>query len=196
MIHKKILERLQDLKYLGKLKGANVSILSKKSEYHDMVKFFAIIDENNIIQKITFKATGCTNFMVMCSYFCELVEGKKVATALKISKEDLDQIVVLPAASEHVYPIIINTFILLIKKYNKNLETEKATNKKETAKKTNTTKNIQSEHLSNLKDKITTKEKHAKSQNQINHINSMLEHLNKEETKVEKKSLFSRFKKK
>lgn len=262
MIDNKIIDRLQNLKYLGKLKGANVSILSKKSEYHDMVKFFAIIDEDNVIQKITYKATGCTNFMAMCSFFCELVEGKKVSTALKINKEDLEKFVVLNKSAEHVYSIIFNTFALLIKKYNKAIESGKINNSKSDkkdervneTKKTKTTKKIQKPlkvesvivsptndnkvikvvqvteethvkhednkvevkttkksneihlgHLSSLQEKIKTKESHDKSLNKVQHLNSILDHLDHkhkedviviEEAPKMKKGFFSRFKKK
>lgn len=127
MIDSKIISRLEDLKYLGKTKGANVSIISKKSEYHDVVKFFAQINSDNRIQKISYQASGCTTFMAMCSFFCELVEGMKVSSALKITREDLDKVVKVEVSNDHVYPIIFDTFQLLIKKYNKGVESGKIT---------------------------------------------------------------------
>ena len=119
MLDNKIISRLQNLKYLGKIKGANTSIISKKSKYHDTVKFYAQINSENRIQKISFQASGCTTFMAMCSFFCELVEGMKVSSALKTKKEDLDKFVQVDNSSIHVFPIIFDTFQLLIKKYNK-----------------------------------------------------------------------------
>ena len=67
-----ILNRLANLKYLSSLKKSNVSIMSKPNQYNDAVKFFAQINSDNIIQKITFKATGCSTFLVICDYFCEI----------------------------------------------------------------------------------------------------------------------------
>ena len=114
MIDNKIISRLEHLTYLGRVKGFNVSIVSKKPEYHDIVKFYAQINTDNRIQKISFQASGCTTFMAMCSYFCELIEGMKVSSASKVTKEDLEKFVKADKSSEHVYPIIFDTFQLLL----------------------------------------------------------------------------------
>lgn len=120
-----IISRLTDLKYLGKIKKFNVSHISKKSEYHDIVKFYAQINKDNVIQKISFQATGCTTFMAVCSYFCEMIEGKKVTTALKVNRDNFESVVKVKEKDEHVFAIILNTFKLLINKYNKGVESGK-----------------------------------------------------------------------
>lgn len=125
MIDNAIISRLENLKYLGKIKKANVSIISKKSEYHDLVKFYAQINKDNVIQKISYQATGCTTFMVMCSYFCELVEGKNISEALEINKDNFEIFTKLKTKDEHVFPIILNTFKLLVDKYNKGVQNGK-----------------------------------------------------------------------
>lgn len=122
MYNEKIISRLNNLTYLGTLKNANVTMLSKPNDFSDVVKFFAQINTNNVIQKITFKASGCTTFMAMCSFFCEMIENKSIEDALKITKENFEQIIILPEIRTHVYSIILNTFALLIKKYRKGIE--------------------------------------------------------------------------
>lgn len=122
MLDSKIISRLGDLKYLGKIKGANAALVSKKSKYHDIVKFYIQINVDNKIQKISYQASGCSTFMAVCSYFCELIDGMKVSSALKITKDDLDKVVKVKESNEHVFPIIFETFKQLINKYNKNLE--------------------------------------------------------------------------
>lgn len=117
-----ILNRLQNLKYLSTIKKSNISITSKRNKFHDMVKFYARIDKDEIIQKISFKATGCTYFLVYCDYFCELVEGKNIKNALKINSEKLESLNALDDSRKHVVDIILNTFALLIKKYRKGVE--------------------------------------------------------------------------
>jgi len=114
-----VLKRLENLPYLSVLRSRNISILSKSNNFHDSVKFFAQIDDKNVIKKISFKASGCTAFMLMCSYFCELVEGKKISTALKINVEDLEKLMTLKDSQKHVVDIITKTFALMINKYNK-----------------------------------------------------------------------------
>lgn len=118
MYNQDVIDRLNNLTNLYALKNANVKIISKKNEFGDMVKFFAQINTENIIQRITYKATGCTTFMALCSYFCEIVEGKTIDKALKINEKDLEKFSKLEESKTHVYKIILGTFALLIKKYN------------------------------------------------------------------------------
>lgn len=118
MYNQDVIDRLNNLTNLYALKNANVKIISKKNEFGDMVKFFAQINTENIIQRITYKATGCTTFMALCSYFCEIVEGKTIDKALKINEKDLEKFSTLEESKTHVYKIILDTFALLIKKYN------------------------------------------------------------------------------
>lgn len=125
MIDNKFIERLADLKHLSVLKNHNINIMSKPNKFQDAVKFFAQIDDKNFIHKITFKATGCTMFMVMCSYFCELVESKSIEDALEINVDYLQSKYILNDNSVHVLTIIVDTFALLIKKYKKWLSTGK-----------------------------------------------------------------------
>lgn len=119
MYNEKILNALNNLTYLSSLKNSTVSITSKKNKFGDTVKFYAMITEDGVIDKFTFKASGCTYFIVFCNYFCELVEGKTIKEALKINREKLENFVVLEDSRVHVADIIIATFAMLIKKYNK-----------------------------------------------------------------------------
>lgn len=122
MYNEKIISRLENLTYLGTIKNSNVSIMSKANEFGDVVKFFAQINTDDVIQNISFKATGCTPFLALCSYFCESVINKKVDSALKINESYLEKFCILEESKKHVYPIILNTFALLIKKYRKGVE--------------------------------------------------------------------------
>lgn len=117
-----ILNRLSNLKYLNSTKNSNITVTSKKNQYNDVVKFYARIDKQENIQKISFKATGCTYFLVFCDYFCELVEGKNIKEALKINGDNLQKLMDLSDSKIHVADIILGTFALLVKKYRKGIE--------------------------------------------------------------------------
>lgn len=117
-----ILNRLNNLTYLKPLKGSNITCTSKKNNYNDIVKFYAKIDNNEVIQNISFKATGCTYFLVYCDYFCSLAEGKSLKDAGKIDAKKLYTLMELNDSKNHVIDIILSTFQLLIKKYKKGLE--------------------------------------------------------------------------
>jgi len=186
MYNEIIASKLSNLTYLGTLKNSNVTAMSKKNEFGDIVKFYAQITKENIIQKISFKATGCSTFLAMCSYFCELIEGKSIEKALKINENDLSKITELDSSRVHVYPIILDTFNLLVKKYKKGLEKGIITpidesNADSKSKHSNPEDNInkksskkikkeekqaieekQTSHLMALREKISNKEKHDK----------------------------------
>lgn len=114
-----VLDRLNNLKYLRPLKNANISIISKNNVYGDVVKFFAQINTEEVIQKISFKATGCSYFIAFCDYYCQLVEGKNLKKVEKITIEDLEKFVKLDKSRIHVAEIILSTMTALIKKYKK-----------------------------------------------------------------------------
>lgn len=122
MYNQKIIDRLNNLTYLKALKNSNATAITKKNLYGDIVKFYAQINKNDVIQAITFKCTGCSYFTALCSYFCELAEGKTVAEALKIKEKDLVAFAKLDESRHHIYPLILGTFALLVKKYRKAIE--------------------------------------------------------------------------
>ena len=122
MYNETIVSQLDNLKYLTALKNSNVTVISKKNKFGDVVKYFAQINKDDVIQKITYKASGCSHFVVFCNYFCSIVEGKTVKAALKINSEDLQKFAPIDESRIHVVDIILGTFALLIKKYRKGVE--------------------------------------------------------------------------
>ena len=122
MYNEVVISRLNNLKYLGIIKNSNINILSKKNDFGDVVKFYAQIDSSDIVKKISFKAKGCSAFIVACSYFCELIENKTITNALKVSDDKLDELLAFDHSRKHVYSIILNTFALMVKKYRKGIE--------------------------------------------------------------------------
>lgn len=125
MYNEKILSQLQALNFLHVTKNSNVSAMAKKNEFGDAVKFYAQIDKNEVVNKISYKATGCTYFVVFCNHFCELVQGKTIEEGLKINIEQLEQFVELDENRRHVAEIIIHTFELLAKKFRKGVQSGK-----------------------------------------------------------------------
>lgn len=122
MYNQEVINRLNNLTYLFALKNANVTAMTKKNEFGDVVKFFAQINSNNVIQKISYKASGCSAFMAICSYFCEIVTNKTIDEAKKINETDLEKFSKLDSQKTHVYKIVLDTFDLLLKKYEKGLK--------------------------------------------------------------------------
>ena len=122
MFNDAVISRLKDIKFIGTIKNSTITIMSKKNDFDDIVKFYFQIDASDNIIKVSFKAKGCTAFMVACSYFCENIENKSLAEALKITDLDLNDILQFDESKKHVYDIILSTFALLVKKYRKCIE--------------------------------------------------------------------------
>lgn len=198
MFNEIIVNRFANLKYLSPLKKSNVSIMSKNNQFGDIVKFFAQVNSDNIIQKITFKATGCSTFLVLCDYFCELVEGKSIDNALEITDKDLSSFATIDKSKEHVYPIILDTFKLLIKKYKKGVEknnivpipiendksSESVDKLTESKSDSITIEEKKTSHLMALRQKINHKENNEKAHNHASSLNSMLRLMNKNKDSV------------
>ncbi len=122
MYNEKILNQLDNLKYLGAIKGSNITSVSKPNEFGDTVKFYAQINKEDVIQKISYRASGCTHFLVFANYFCSLVEGKTVKAALAVKPEKLESFVELDESKKHIIKIILDGFALLVRKYRKGIE--------------------------------------------------------------------------
>lgn len=122
MYSDEILSQLNKLSYLRTIKGSTITATSKKNNFNDIVKFYAMINKEDVIEKISYKATGCTHFVVYCNYFCGLVEGKTIKSALKVNAETFEQFGELRESRKHIIDIIIATFALLVKKYRKGVE--------------------------------------------------------------------------
>lgn len=169
MYNQKIIDRLNNLTYLKVLKNSNASAMTKKNPYGDIVKFYAQINKNDVIQAISFKCSGCSYFTALCSYFCEIAEGKTVDEALKIKEKDLVAFAKLDESRHHIYPLILGTFALLVKKYRKALEQGKVvpcevveTVKTEVKKSRTTTKSSVNDGLNGIL--VDTSKKSARNQ--------------------------------
>ena len=85
MYNDSIIERLSNLKYVGKLKHYNACGMSdKKFDENDKVKLFLNISKDGIIQNASFKAVGCTGVLVSASFICEMLEDKDLKFAKKL----------------------------------------------------------------------------------------------------------------
>ncbi|MBE5735824.1 MAG: iron-sulfur cluster assembly scaffold protein [Clostridiales bacterium] len=174
MYNEKILAQLNSLDYLTPMKKSTVNVVSKRNAFGDSVKFYAQIDDSEVITKISYKASGCTYFLVFCNYFCSIVEGKTLQDALKINSAKLEAFVELDDSKRHVIDIILATFALLVKKYRKQTakaddgKDDKKTEEKKTAKtsKPSDSKSVKSpkKTIAKKKDKKKDKAKESKKE--------------------------------
>lgn len=89
MYSERILERLQNPKYAGGLRGASGTGKAGENEQGDIVKIYILVDENEKIQTAKFKAYGRISTIVACDIACELIQRKTLSRALEITSQDI-----------------------------------------------------------------------------------------------------------
>ncbi len=98
----KILKLFKNPKNLGKMKDATVSAVAGSPACGDMIAVYLKINEDEVIEKATFESYGCAANIATASVTTEIVRGKKIEDAWKISwKEVANEVGGLPTVKFH-----------------------------------------------------------------------------------------------
>ena len=81
----KVMEHLMNPKNVGELADANAVGMVGNAKCGDIMQMFMIIDENEVIQDVTFKTFGCGAAIATSSMATELVKGKTIKEALALT---------------------------------------------------------------------------------------------------------------
>ena len=85
---KKVMELFQNPKNIGELKEANGVGQVGNPVCGDMMKVFIKV-KDNVIEEVKVKTFGCVAAIASSSMLTELVKGKTLEDALKVSKQDV-----------------------------------------------------------------------------------------------------------
>jgi len=142
----KILELFRNPKNLGRMEDATVSAVAGSPACGDMIAFYLKIDENEVIEKATFESYGCAANIATASITTEMVKGKKMEDAWKISwKEVADEVGGLPTVKFHCGILSVGALRRAIREYYR----------------------MKGEKPSWLPDKLTSEEKHALEEEEL-----------------------------
>jgi len=98
----KILELFKNPKNLGRMEDATVSAVAGSPACGDIIAFYLKINEDEVIEKASFESYGCAANIATASITTELVKGKKLEDAWKVSwKEVADEVGGLPTLKFH-----------------------------------------------------------------------------------------------
>ena len=98
----KMLELFRNPKNLGKMEDATVSAVAGSPACGDMIAFYLKINEDEVIEKASFESYGCAANIATASITTEMVKGKKLEQAWKISwKSVADEVGGLPTVKFH-----------------------------------------------------------------------------------------------
>lgn len=114
----KILELFRNPKNLGRLEDATTSALAGSPACGDMIAFYMKINEDEIIEKATFESYGCAANIATASITTEIVKGKKIEDAWKISwKEIANKVGGLPPVKHHCGILSVGALRRAIREY-------------------------------------------------------------------------------
>ena len=102
MYNKTVLERFKNPKNAGGLRGANGVGKVGNAACGDIMKMYLLINEDGIIEDAKFKTFGCCAAIASTDVACDLVKGKTIDEALKVTnKQVFDILGDLPAHKIH-----------------------------------------------------------------------------------------------
>ena len=81
----KVMEHLMNPRNVGELENANAVGMVGNAKCGDIMQMFMVIDDNEVIQDVTFKTFGCGAAIATSSMATELVKGKTIKEALALT---------------------------------------------------------------------------------------------------------------
>jgi len=142
----KILELFRNPKNLGRMEDATVSAVAGSPACGDMIAIYLKVDKNEVIEKATFESYGCAANIATASITTEMVKGKKIEDAWKVSwKEVADEVGGLPTVKFHCGILSVGALRRAIREYYK----------------------MKKEKPSWLPDGLTSEEKHALEEEEL-----------------------------
>jgi nitrogen fixation NifU-like protein len=98
----KVLELFRNPKNLGKMEDATIHAIAGNPACGDMITIYLKINEKDIIEKASFESYGCAANIATSSILTEMVKGKSLKEAWKISwKKVAEELGGLPSIKFH-----------------------------------------------------------------------------------------------
>ena len=125
MYSKEIIERFTHPHNAGSLRGANGVGKVGNAACGDIMKVYLLIDDNEIIKDARFKTFGCCAAIASTDVACDLIKGKTLDEALKVTnKQVYDILGEMPAHKIHCSVLAEETIHAAVEDYYKRKEKE------------------------------------------------------------------------
>jgi nitrogen fixation protein NifU and related proteins len=120
MYSDKVMEHFKHPKNVGELKGKNVGVGKVGNPRCGDQLWFYIKIEKEVIVDVKFKSLGCAANIATSSVLTELVKGKSIEEALKVSGKDIIEVLEgLPQIKQHCSLLAIEALKKAIEDYKK-----------------------------------------------------------------------------
>lgn len=115
----KVLDLFRNPKNLGKLEDANVVAVAGNPACGDMITFYMKINDQEIIEKITFESYGCAANIATASIVTEMIKGINLENAWKdiTWKKVTEEVGGLPSVKFHCGVLAVGAVKRAIRKY-------------------------------------------------------------------------------
>jgi len=115
----KVIEHFMNPRNVGELPDADVKATEGSMACGDMVTLWLKVNPKTlVIEKITFKSYGCASNIATCSVLTEMVKGKTLEEAKKITfKQLVDELEGLPLIKFHCAVLAVDTLKSAIRLY-------------------------------------------------------------------------------
>lgn len=87
MYSEKVMDHFENPRNVGEIPNANAVGMVGNAKCGDIMKIYMDIDENEVIKDVKFKTFGCGAAIATSSMATELVKGKTVDEALKLTNK-------------------------------------------------------------------------------------------------------------
>jgi len=119
MYSKKLLKHFTNPKFFGKIKNADAMGKAGNPRCGDIMDIFLKVDKKTQkIKDIKFQTYGCAAAIAASDMICELVKGKKLDEALKVSFKDISSSLgEMPPLKIHCAQLAVEALRIAIKNY-------------------------------------------------------------------------------
>lgn len=125
MYSKTVIDRFQNPHNAGGMKGANGVGEVGNAACGDIMKMYLKIDDNGVIENAKFKTFGCCAAIASTDMACDLIKGKTIDEALKVTNKDvLDLLGELPPHKIHCSILAEESIHAAVEDYYKRRERE------------------------------------------------------------------------
>ncbi len=123
MYSQQIIDRFKNPKNAGSLRGANGVGKVGNAACGDIMKMYLKISDEGIIEDAKFKTFGCCAAIASTDVACDLIKGKTIDEALKVTNKDVFNILgTMPAHKIHCSVLAEETIRDAIEDYYKRRE--------------------------------------------------------------------------
>ncbi|MEM2082676.1 MAG: iron-sulfur cluster assembly scaffold protein [Candidatus Bathyarchaeia archaeon] len=117
---KKVLELFRNPKNLGRMEDATVQAVAGNPACGDMITFYLKINEADVIERATFESYGCAANIATSSILTEMIRGKSLEEAWKISWKGIaEEVGGLPSIKFHCGILAVGALRRAIRAYYK-----------------------------------------------------------------------------